>query len=362
MKRFTITGLITLLLVTLGVLSLPAMQSVAQTTTDPNSAVWNATYYPTTTFTGTSVATFYTGLNLTFPGSPISGIPDDNWSARYTSNITVAAGSYDFTLTSDDTAQLTISAAGSGSVVIGDLNFNPGGLTTVSGRVSFSAGGTVSLQADLIEISNDAVISVTWVQTGGGGFTVTPGTAVPTLTTAPALTVAVVGVEGLSVRTGPFLGASRVGVARPGTNYPVLARNFQEGLFTWYQIQYDEDTVGWSSGRYLEVTGDENIAPVIESTVFDRADDPRGYVTGVTRSTMNLRVFPTPRVERVFGNPQIPWGGEVELLARTVQGGQDFWYQVRYIDEGGNSYIGWILAAFVGINRNSDPIETVPIR
>lgn len=359
MRRFTITGLFMMLLVTLGVLTLPAMQSAAQTTTPPGSAIWSATYYPTTSFSGTPVITSYTGLNQTFPGSPISGIPEDNWSATYTSTITVAAGTYDFTLTSDDTAQLTISAAGSGSVIIGDLN--PSGLSTVTGRVTFSAGGSVSLQADLIEITNDAVISVTWVQTGGG-ITVTPGTAVPTVTTAPALTVAVTGVQGLSVRTGPFLGASRVAVARPGTNYPVLARNFQEGLFTWYQIQFDEDTVGWSSGRYLEVTGDENIAPVIDSTVFDRADDPRGYVTGVTRSTMNLRVFPTPRVERVFGNPQIPWGGEVELLARTVQGGQDFWYQVRYIDGDGNSYIGWILAAYVGINRNSDPIETVPIR
>ncbi|MCA9913572.1 MAG: SH3 domain-containing protein, partial [Anaerolineae bacterium] len=309
MRRFTITGLITLLLVTLGVLTLPAMQSEAQTTTAPGSAIWNATYYPTTTFTGTAVTTSYTGLNLTFPGSPISGIPDDNWSARYLSTITVAAGSYDFTLTADDTAQLTISAPGSSSVVIGDLS--PSGLTTVTGRVTFSAGGTVSLQADLIEITNDAVISVTWVQTGSTGVTLTPGTAVPTLTTAPALTVAVSGVEGLSVRTGPFLGASRVAVARPGNNYPVLARNYQEGLFTWYQIQYDEDTVGWASGRYLQVTGDENIAPVIDSTVFDRADDPRGTVTGVTRSTMNLRVYPTPRVERVFGNPQIPWGGQV---------------------------------------------------
>jgi len=360
MRRLLSTGILLAVLTLLGVLAGPALETNAQTTTPPGSAVWTATYYPSTNFTGTPVATSYTGLDLTFGGSPIAGIPEDNWSARYTTTITLAAGTYTFTVTSDDTAQLTISSSVSSTIVIGDLT--PSGLTTVSGNITVTAGGTISLQADLIEITNDAVINVTWTQTGGGGVTPIPGTAVPTVTTAPALTVSVEGVTGLSVRTGPFLGASRVAVARPDTNYPVLARNFQEGLFTWYQIQFDEDTVGWSSGRYLAVTGDENLAPVVESTVFDRADDPRGLVTGVTRAVMNLRTYPTPRVARVAANPQIPWGGQVELLARTVQGGRDYWYQVRYIDENGNAHIGWILAAYVGINRNSDPIETVPIR
>ena len=56
-----------------------------------------------------------------------------------------------------------------------------------------------------------------------------------------------------------------VAVARPDVNYPLLARNEREGLFTWYLIQYDEDTVGWSSGRYLFVEGDENVLPYADS-------------------------------------------------------------------------------------------------
>jgi hypothetical protein len=359
MRRLLNTGLIFLLLVLLGVLAIPTLQTSAQTTTNPSSAIWTASYYNNTNFSGTPVTTSYTGLNLTFPGSPITGIGDDNWSARYTANISLGVGIYTFTVRSDDTAQLTLTFS-NGSFVIGDLT--PTGLTTVTETVQVFAAGAASLEVELIEITNDAIIEVTWTQTGGGGATQIPVTTGPTVTPVPPLTVAVVGVQGLSVRTGPFLGASRVAVARPSTQYPVLARNNQEGLFTWYLIQFDEDTVGWSSGRYLELTGEETSVPEIGSTDFDRTDDPRGLVTGVTRSVMNLRIFPTPRVPRVIENPQIPWGGHVELLARTVQGGEDFWYQVRYIDEDGAAHIGWILAAYVGIDRNSDPIESVPIR
>jgi len=169
-------------------------------------------------------------------------------------------------------------------------------------------------------------------------------------------------VSGLSVRTGPFLGASLVAVARPGVSYPVIARNTQEGLFSWYLIQFDADTIGWSSGRYLafETGAPENV-PLENSTAFDTIYDPPGLVIGVTRSVMNFRTFPTRRVARVAPIPQLFWGAEVEILARTVQGGQDYWYQVRYNAEDGNSYVGWIFAPYVGIQFGSDPIDTVPI-
>jgi hypothetical protein len=78
---------------------------------------------------------------------------------------------------------------------------------------------------------------------------------------------------------------------------------------------------------------------------------------------MNFRQFPSIRVQRVPEVPQLFWGAEVEILARTVQGGKDFWYQVRYTPENSStSYVGWIFAPYVGIKRGSDPIDTVPVR
>ena len=142
-----------------------------------------------------------------------------------------------------------------------------------------------------------------------------------------------------------------VAVARPDVNYPLLARNEREGLFTWYLIQYDEDTVGWSSGRYLFVEGDENVLPYADSIFPTLPVEEYKGVTGITRSVMNLRQYPSPRTPLLA---QIPWGGEVKILSRTVQGGMNFWYQVRWEDQ-----IGWILAAYVGINNGI--IDAVPV-
>ena len=78
---------------------------------------------------------------------------------------------------------------------------------------------------------------------------------------------------------------------------------------------------------------------------------------------MNFRIFPSQRVARVSGMPQLIWGAEVEIIARTIQGGRDFWYQVRYTPpDSTTTYTGWIFAPFVGIVRGSDPIDSVPVK
>jgi uncharacterized protein YgiM (DUF1202 family) len=201
------------------------------------------------------------------------------------------------------------------------------------------------------DTSGQAVLNVNWV--------VSTGTPQATGTGVPIAVGSVVNVRGLAVRSGPFLGGSMVAVARQNVEYPLLARNTQEGLFTWYLIQYDTDTRGWVSGRYLTITGDVNQLQTQSATAFDTVYDPPGRVVGVTRSNMNFRVYPTQRSIRVAAVPQLEWGAEVEILARTVQGGRDFWYQVRYNKADGTTHVGWILAAYVGVS--GDPIDTVPI-
>jgi hypothetical protein len=209
---------------------------------------------------------------------------------------------------------------------------------------------------DYIEYTGNALVQVNWIisngtpTAGGGGGP------------APIALGEVVQVRGLSLRSGPFLGGTFLGVARPGTSYPLLSRNTQEGLFTWYLIQFDADTQGWVSGRYLAVTeGDPANLPLVNATAFTTIYDPPGLVTGITRSNMNFRTFPTERSARIAAIPQLDWGARVEILARTRQGGQDFWYMVRYTPANSTtSYVGWIFAPFVDIVAGSDPIDTVP--
>lgn len=358
MKRFyqsliVVTGLLVIGLVTL----LPAY---AQTTSNPTEVAFTATFFNDTNFGGTGTTVIYDdGLNQNYGegrptdalGNELLAINADNFSARFEGTATFAEGAYTFTLTADDGANLFINDR----LVIdalGDTN-----LTTNSATVSLSSG-SFSLRVEYVELTGTAVVQLTW------NIEATTGTVNPSPTPAPLVTARVVQVNGLSLRSGPFLGASFIAVARPDADgfwengqYPVLARNTQEGIFTWYKLQYDDDTVGWSSGRYLEITGDENLLP-FEGSIFDVVNEtPNFDIIGTTRSVMNFRVYPSERVGLVPDVFQIPWGAQVEILARTRQNFQDYWYQVNY-----RGYVGWIFAPFVQIERNpAVPIDAIPI-
>lgn len=349
-KILSIVGLF----VFIGALTLvPASPSEAQT-----GVTWTGSFYPSTNFTGSSaIASYPGGLNQNWgtgpPTAPLTGqvpgIPADNFSVRFATNTTIAAGVYEFIVLADGGVRLSVN----GEAVIDDL----GGMgLSERGAIVNITGGSYVLVLEYVEYTGNALIQINWI----------PSTGTPTVgeeTAIPAALVTVVQVQGLAVRTGPFLGGSLVAVARPGGDYPVIARNTQEGLFTWYLIQYDADTQGWSSGRYLSFSqgAPENV-PLQNTTDFDTIYDPPGTVIGVTRSVMNFRQFPTQRAARIPQVPQLFWGAEVEILARTVQGGNNFWYQVRYTPENSStSYVGWIFAPYVGIKFGSDPLDTVPI-
>lgn len=358
MKRLSSLFLVLTLLLIIGALGfLPTTTVEAQA-----NVPWTGIFYSTTNFENspTSVVVSYpAGLNQNWgagpptdpvSGQPLVGIPADNFSARFTANTTIAAGLYEFIVLGDGGVRLTING---NTEVINDLGTQ--GPVTRSAIVNIG-GGQTQLTLEYIEFTGNAFIQINWI----------PSTGTPSASTTsdPGFGVVnVVTVRGLALRTGPFLGASLVGVARPGVDYPVLARNIQEGLFTWYFIQFDIDTQGWVSGRYLTfTTGTPDAAPIVDSTNFDTIYDPPGQVIGLTRSVMNFRVHPTQRSARIAAVPQLIWGAQVEILARTVQGGSDFWYQVRYtVEDGSASYVGWIFAPFVGIQAGSDPIDTVPI-
>lgn len=322
--------------------------------TQAQSTAWTAVFFANTTLSGTGVnspTTYPAGtLNLNWgngnptdsTGTAIPGMPADNFSARFTSTQTLAAGTYDFIGTYDDGLRFFIN----GQLVIDD--FNGGALRSTTSRVSLS-GGVFSFVVEYVENTNAAAVQLTWVQVSASNITPTP--AQPTATPLPPATGTVSGVKGLAVRTGPYLGASLVAVARPGTTYDILAQSNLERPFTWYLIRISDTKQGWASGRFLEVAG--NLASVPEqATVFEQLDNaPDTGVTGATRAAMNLRVRPTTRANILV---EIPWGGTVQILNRTRQGFEDFWYQVRY-----EGRVGWVLASYVGTKGS---LDNVPVR
>lgn len=349
----TTSGLLLALLMLLS-LSLPASTTLAQSF----GSNWIGQFYNTTDLSGNLVATasFPNGLNVNWGtlaptdgvGQPIPGVNPDGWSARFATTVTITPGSYDFVVVADDGARLQVN----GQTVIDQ--FADTGFDTYTVTLAIQAN-TVQLVVDYVDVTDAAVLQVFWSPAG---------TPQPTGTVAPVAIGQVQTVAGLALRTGPYLGASLVAVARPQNNYNILARNESEGLFTWYKIQYNENTIGWVSGRYFAITeGDINNVP-FEDTVFDQLATnlpPNRGIIGATRAIMNFRVRPSERVARNAFVPQIPWGDEVEILGRTVQGGQSFWLFVAYNppdEDTTPTQYGWIYAPFITIRG---PIEAVQV-
>jgi uncharacterized protein YraI len=312
---------------------------------------WSATFYDTTTVgvgTPTSVSGI-NGINFNWGAGPpiINGVPviakTDGFSARFTSVQTFVNGTYQFVVASDDGVRVLIDGA-----VAWD-QYVPRALTTDTFTRTMTAGNH-TLTVEYFEETDQAILQFQWFLQGVSGTTTTPlFTPTPIYTAVPALTVEVITVKGLSLRTGPYLGASLIGVARPGTAYAPLARNGDEGTYTWFKITLGEKT-GWVSGRYLQITGDPNSVPV-ETTMFQQLDNPASTgVMGEPRSVMNFRARPSERTTRLS---QIPWGGDVEILGRTIQGGINFWFLVRY-----QGVVGWIYAPYVSIYGD---INLVPV-
>jgi SH3 domain-containing protein len=186
-------------------------------------------------------------------------------------------------------------------------------------------------------------------------ITPTPVGFVPTLIPPTATIIIpptgqVTVVKGLAVRTGPYLGATLINVARPGNSYSILGQNRDEGPFIWYLIQIGRQQ-GWVSGRYLAVSGTITVAPFVGS-IFDQIDNaPDIGVRLTTNAIIDMRRRPSPRTARVG---TIPADTEVIVLGRTVQERLTFWIQVSY-----NGVVGWIPALPVTMRG---PVENLPVR
>lgn len=269
---------------------------------------------------------------------------EDHFSVRFTSSQPFNADTYRFDIAVDDNVTVYID----GEQVFQDLTGGP--VKQLSFTRAMSAGNH-DLRVDFVEVSEAAVIQFQWFGQSTGGGPTSIFTAVPSATPIPPLTASVsTSVRGLAVRTGPYLGASMVTVALPGESFPVYARNPSEDGVVWYQINVNGQT-GWSSGRYLTFNTDPG-GIGIAGSVFDTLGNPPDTgVIAVPRSIMNMRAQPSTRTP-IVGT--IPWGAEVPLYNRTVQGGQNRWFQVRY-----EGKLGWIFAPYVGVRGD---INAVPIR
>jgi hypothetical protein len=145
----------------------------------------------------------------------------------------------------------------------------------------------------------------------------------------------------------------------------VLARHKGDGgnVFSWFLvIDRDNERVGWASGRHMTVTNENNIP--FQQTIFDEIDGSRDVgVRVITYGNVNIR--PRPSI-RSIPMAVTPYGTELAVLGRTMQAGEMQWLHIRYTDETGKVYFGWIYWAFDSpdLVRSTGiaPLDAVPIR
>lgn len=247
-----------LILTMLMLVSIPGFMPdirVRAQTGDPVQLEWGALFYPNPDFNDPLwLVTFPGNLSYNwgaFPpsdpvtGFPLAGLPADNFSVRFSTNTVFNAGTYEFTVVADGGVRLTINE----NVIIDELSNT--GARNFSGT-AFLGSGTNVIILDYVDYSGDAIIELTWIDTLDAGTDTTID--VTSAEEDNRVTAVVSGVDGLSLRTGPYLGASLVAVLRPGTTYTVTAQNNIEGTYPWYRIVTNPaGQTGWASGRFLDV-------------------------------------------------------------------------------------------------------------
>jgi hypothetical protein len=319
---------------------------------------WTGEFFGNATLTDPVIFTqqFPTGININWGGdSPAPGIvPEDNWSARFTSVQLFNQGTYEFVVASDDGVRVFIDNNLVLDRFIGRV------LTTDRFQLSLTAG-THAIRLEYFDGIDQAALQFQWFQisvgfgTGtpifGGGVLLTP-TAVPTRTVTPlppippgAQTATVIRASVLLSRAAPYFAAPVVGRILRGQTYQVIGRDPDA---RWFLLQLSNGVQGWSWWYYLFVSGNEFSAPVVGG--FVTAGQPANS-TGViaqTNATMRLRGAPSVLAPQTG---RIPWGDLLPIIGKTRDGG---WYQVVF-----RGTVGWVASGFVTILEGN--LSNVPV-
>lgn len=322
--------------------------------------IWLVSYYATPNLSGGVVATETSPtLNLNFSADRTllpPGLDIEGFSLRAQTQPRLQAGTYEFRAGSSDGIRVYVD----GELLIDSFVEREFAPNQDTASISLTEG-IHAISVEYFNAGGDARLEVSW-QRVSELATAVSGPALPQVQVG---TGQVFNVEGLSVRTGPYLGASRVEIIEPGTSFPVFARNTQEGQFTWYLIaareviEVDDDTtgqeivapvgdpvIGWVSGRYFLIDVPDEQVPLVDSVFESLATPPSTGVQGVSRSNLRLRQFPSYRTPTLI---VLDWGADFEILSRTIQENDNFWYQVNY-----EGQIGWVYAPYVSVVGDID--------
>lgn len=291
------------------------------------TGTWTAQYYNNAMLTGSPVVTQSESAVAHDWGSqaPLSGVPADLFSARWTSVQTLSGGTYDLRVTADDGVRIWIDSA----LTVDEWHIATGQTYTRSLPLG---AGQHAFTVEYYESTGTASINFSLTLPGGAAAPASPATS-PTGTSATILAYT------LNVRSAPSLSGQILTKVNANQVYPVLSTNASR---TWFQINVN-GTVGWVSAVYVRLNN-EAALPITDGTTTTTS----GYLV-TARVNLNIRSGPSIANARLS---VLPAGGSAEVIGRNTA---STWWQIKY-----NAITGWISGYFADLQAGAD-LNRIPV-
>ncbi|MBX3061469.1 MAG: SH3 domain-containing protein [Anaerolineae bacterium] len=335
-------------------LGVPAAQ-VAKAQT-PISLSWEGYFWDNRSFSGApKVYQVYPALNFNWAtGSPIGGIPADNFSARFYSNINVTtAGTFRLRAGADDGVKVAID----GTVYLDKMfETNTFNLYTLD---MFIGPGPHQLVIDYFDATGNAGMLFEIIPvTGQGGpiNQVTQPTATPfgtpvsgggTGSTVPSgVSKGVIIVAKANVRSGPGTNFAQIGEAYKDQQFVVVGKNGNYGFQTWFLVELPGGGRGWIARSVMYVYGTNTDAiPITKETIEvpTTGGATTTQVTGLARTNIAVRDGPSTRNAKRIA--VLDKGTSFVVIGLSTNRA---WVKIDY-----NGLIGWVYLPNVSITSGS---------
>ena len=329
---------------------------------------WQGSYYNNTNLAA-SPAVVRAEQGIQFDWGTASPAPNqitrEAFSARWEGRLDLPAGSYRFTIVSDDGARLWVN-----NQLLID-KWEPHNLLTYSADIEL-LGGTVPVVMTYYNAGHNAVAKLDWVRLDGelpenrglvplsreGG---TPATAVSPSTGIPASAETVpmlregpqatVTVQNLNVRTEPNILSEVQSQLDRHVEVAVLGRN---RFNTWLQVALPDGRLGWVSVLYVSLPADflvadfEIVANPTTAVPLDAEGGPFRIVGSVNSHFNIMRTLPNYLSDPI---PSLARNTEVQVVGRNSFSN---WIEIELPDGG----TGWISVVFLTLDV---PVSALPI-
>lgn len=285
----------------------------------PANGAWTAQYYNNPSLAGTPVIV----RGEANPGgdwgtgSPAPSIPADNWSARWTSTLSLNGGDYQITAYADDGVRVYVD----GILLINEWHIASGEHYVVD-RTLVNGNHTITLE--YYEAAGLAFVDFNIAQQSP-----------PMIGTTATVTV-----SQLNVRETPSVsGGNILTRVNYGQTFSALARTQDN---QWIQINAN-GVIGWVDGEFVIVSNINSLP------ITDGVSQPTGYIVTATPYTVNIRTGPGTQYDDI-GN--IPAYDTAQVIGRNANA---TWWQINY-----NGVIGWSSAEYARLQSGAN-ISQIPI-